>query len=152
MSEVSAEAQLAECLDKFEPAVASLAVAALKRVRALVPGSFELVYDAYNALSIAFSTNEKLGGGFVGVVVYPRYVNLGFFHGAELEDPEGRLEGTGRAMRHVTVEAAADLRDKEIARLVKAAALLGGWKRGLGGALVLKKIYPKQRPRRPGVR
>ena len=29
------------------------------------------------------------------------YVNVGFFHGAALDDPAGLLEGTGKRMRHV---------------------------------------------------
>jgi hypothetical protein len=29
------------------------------------------------------------------------HVNVGFFHGAALEDPAGLLEGTGKRMRHV---------------------------------------------------
>ena len=31
------------------------------------------------------------------------YVSLGFFNGAGLEDHEGRMEGTGKKMRHVKV-------------------------------------------------
>ena len=29
------------------------------------------------------------------------HVNVGFFHGAALDDPAGLLEGTGKRMRHV---------------------------------------------------
>jgi hypothetical protein len=31
------------------------------------------------------------------------HVSLGFARGAELADPEGRLEGTGKSMRHVKI-------------------------------------------------
>jgi hypothetical protein len=37
--------------------------------------------------------------GYVGV--YTSHVNVGFFHGAELPDPAGLLQGTGKHMRHV---------------------------------------------------
>jgi hypothetical protein len=37
--------------------------------------------------------------GYVGV--YTSHVNVGFFHGAELRDPAGLLQGTGKRMRHV---------------------------------------------------
>ena len=30
-------------------------------------------------------------------------VNLGFFHGAQLADPDGLLDGTGKKLRHVKV-------------------------------------------------
>ena len=37
------------------------------------------------------------------------YVNLGFFNGAALADPESRIEGTGKRMRHVKVRALEDI-------------------------------------------
>ncbi len=38
---------------------------------------------------------------FAYVDAFKAHVNVGFFRGAELTDPEGLLEGTGRVMRHV---------------------------------------------------
>jgi hypothetical protein len=35
------------------------------------------------------------------VDVFKAHVNVGFFRGAEIPDPHGLLEGTGRFMRHV---------------------------------------------------
>lgn len=35
------------------------------------------------------------------VSAFTRHVNLGFFRGAELDDPEGLLEGSGKRLRHV---------------------------------------------------
>ena len=35
------------------------------------------------------------------VNAFTAHVNVGFFHGAQLADPAGLLEGTGRFMRHV---------------------------------------------------
>src|SRR3974390_1704514 len=32
---------------------------------------------------------------------FKSHVNVGFFHGAQLSDPEGLLEGSGKRMRHV---------------------------------------------------
>jgi hypothetical protein len=39
------------------------------------------------------------------VNVFKAHVNVGFFLGADLNDPTGLLEGTGRRMRHVKVKA-----------------------------------------------
>ena len=41
------------------------------------------------------------GAGFAYVNAFTEHVNVGFFRGAELPDPAGLLEGTGRFMRHV---------------------------------------------------
>jgi hypothetical protein len=38
------------------------------------------------------------------VNVFRAHVNVGFFYGAELQDPMGVLDGSGRRMRHVKVK------------------------------------------------
>ncbi|MEI9965905.1 MAG: DUF1801 domain-containing protein [Caulobacteraceae bacterium] len=38
---------------------------------------------------------------FAYVDAFRAHVNVGFFHGAALDDPAGLLEGTGKRMRHV---------------------------------------------------
>lgn len=44
---------------------------------------------------------EKAAFGYVNV--FKTHVNVGFFTGAFLEDPENLLEGSGQRMRHVKV-------------------------------------------------
>ncbi|MEZ5557609.1 MAG: DUF1801 domain-containing protein [Pseudomonadales bacterium] len=41
------------------------------------------------------------GAGFAYVNAFKAHVNVGFFRGAELDDPHGLLEGSGKFMRHV---------------------------------------------------
>ena len=38
------------------------------------------------------------------VAIFRAHANVGFFFGAELKDPAGLLEGTGKRMRHVTLK------------------------------------------------
>jgi len=38
------------------------------------------------------------------VNAFKDHVNVGFFHGAALDDPAGLLEGTGKRMRHVKLK------------------------------------------------
>ena len=38
---------------------------------------------------------------FAYVNAFTAHVNVGFFHGAALSDPDGLLQGTGKFMRHV---------------------------------------------------
>ena len=52
-------------------------------------------------------------------------VNLAFFRGAELDDPERLLEGTGKGMRHVTVKSVGDINEDAVGTLVRAADLSG---------------------------
>ena len=53
-----------------------------------------------------------------------KYVSLGFFNGASLTDLEGRIEGTGKRMRHVKVRALEDIDTEQFASwLIEALAL-----------------------------
>jgi hypothetical protein len=55
------------------------------------------------------------------VNVFKAHVNVGFFLGAELDDPAGLLEGTGRRMRHVKVRPGVDVNVAALSALVDAA-------------------------------
>jgi hypothetical protein len=55
------------------------------------------------------------------VNVFRAHVNVGFFHGAELLDPTGLLEGSGKHMRHVKVVPNGDLDSAALAALIDAA-------------------------------
>jgi hypothetical protein len=57
--------------------------------------------------------------GYVGV--FTAHANVGFFRGAELDDPTGLLQGSGRRMRHVKVKPDAHLDAAALEALVHAA-------------------------------
>lgn len=46
---------------------------------------------------------KKMSEHFCYIAAQREYVNLGFYYGAELSDPEGLLEGTGKKLRHIKV-------------------------------------------------
>ena len=55
------------------------------------------------------------------VNVFRAHVNVGFFTGAELNDPTGLLEGSGRRMRHVKVRPGDDFNVAALSALIDAA-------------------------------
>jgi len=55
------------------------------------------------------------------VNVFKTHVNVGFFSGAELDDPAGLLQGTGRLMRHVKLKPGLEINVAELSALVDAA-------------------------------
>ena len=61
---------------------------------------------------------KKMSEAHVYVMPQPEYVNLGFYHGAELPDPEGLLEGTGAKMRHVKLRSVQDAGGPAVRELV----------------------------------
>src|SRR6516162_7502455 len=52
---------------------------------------------------------------------FKAHVNVGFFRGAELADPDGLLEGTGKFMRHVKLRPGEQVDPAALKRLVHAA-------------------------------
>lgn len=52
------------------------------------------------------------------------YMNLGFFKGAHLIDPTGRIEGTGRDMRHVKIRSTHDILQEQFSSWVREAVAI----------------------------
>ena len=48
-------------------------------------------------------------GPFAYIKAFPKAVNVGFWQGADLPDPEGAFEGDGDRMRHIKVRSVEDL-------------------------------------------
>ncbi len=58
---------------------------------------------------------------FAYVNAFKAHVNLGFFGGAELQDPASLLEGTGKFMRHVKIKPNEAIDAPRLQELVEAA-------------------------------
>jgi len=144
-------AQFEKFLAKYEPAIVAQARAAVRRMRTLVPGSIELVYDNYNALVIGFGPNDKPSLAVFSLVFFPSYVTLCFLQGAALPNPAGRPKGSGNVVRSVRLETPRTLHDPEVLSLIRLALnraklpIPPRQKR----AMIIKSISKKQRPRRP---
>ena len=61
------------------------------------------------------------GAGFAYVNAFKAHVNVGFFRGAEIGDPQGLLVGTGRFMRHVKLRPDEDIDAEALRRLIHTA-------------------------------
>ena len=57
----------------------------------------ELLHDGHPTACVA-------DAAFAYVNAFKAHVNVGFFRGTDLADPEGLLEGTGKLMRHVKLK------------------------------------------------
>jgi hypothetical protein len=58
---------------------------------------------------------------FAHVAAFSAHANIGFFHGADLDDPSGLLHGTGKRMRHVKLRWGDPADKAAIAQLIAAA-------------------------------
>ena len=149
------EAQLAGYFAQYEPAIAKLGKALRAKLRARLPGLFEIVYvyENQNALVISYSPTERGYEGVCSISVYPDLVKLGFGRGAELSksDPHKLLEGQGKTVRYVTLSAVADFDRPEIERLIAGAVKLAklNLDPNAKGQVIIKAEEQKQRARRP---
>ncbi len=55
------------------------------------------------------------------VNAFTGHVNVGFFLGAEIDDPSGLLVGTGKFMRHVKMRPESDIDATALTKLIKTA-------------------------------
>jgi len=104
------------------PEMAKLTTAVLAKLRPRFPGAVELVYDKKNSLVIGFCPDERASNVINSIAVYRKWINLYFFEGDVLPDPEGLLQGAGAMVRYIRLESAADL-DRPAVKALMAAAL-----------------------------
>ena len=64
---------------------------------------------------------RKMIDGYAYILPHAGWVNLGFYRGVDLPDPEALLEGTGARMRHVKIRSIDDARRLAVRALVAAA-------------------------------
>jgi hypothetical protein len=148
------ETQLASYFARYEPAIAKRGKALRAKLRARLPGLFEIVYlyENQDALVISYSPTEHGYEGLCSLALYPDRVLLHFAQGALLSkaDPGKLLQGRGKTVRHVVVSAAGDLDRPEIEALMTAALKLAKLRpeAGAKGAVIVRAEEQKQRAAR----
>jgi hypothetical protein len=114
-------AELTAIIDARPPDMAKLTKAVLAKVRARLPGSVEMVYDKKNALVIGFCSTARASNVINSIATYTKWINLYFFEGDTLPDPEGLLQGSGSMVRSIRVTNADEL-DRPAVRALMAEA------------------------------
>jgi hypothetical protein len=144
--------KLAAFMAKYTPSMAKEGRGALARLRKLVPGAVELVYDNWNGLVVGFGPTERPSEAVLSILMTPDHVSLCFIQDAPaLPDPQRLLRGSGNVVRHIRLGSARDLDRPAIRDLVKAAIAQSDVPFATRRArkLVIRSVSKKQRPRRP---
>ncbi|HEY2473772.1 MAG TPA: hypothetical protein VGI19_03130 [Candidatus Cybelea sp.] len=136
---------------RFSPEIAKLARSALAFMRKRLPGTYELVYDNAYALVVGFGPSERPSQGLFSLVIYPRKVSLCFLYGATLPDPERRLLGGGKQVRHIRLADAKTLNERGARELIDVAIDEAGdpFASAPRGRVIVRAVSSRQRPRRP---
>jgi hypothetical protein len=106
---------LEKAIGRYSPEVAATARAGLKKLRKQFPGARQLVYDRRQSLPIGFAP-ARSGSPIFSLVLYPRWVRFFFLEGVAIDDPDGRLEGTGSQVRSIRVDERAAILDDPYVR------------------------------------
>ncbi|MCP4820014.1 MAG: DUF1801 domain-containing protein [Shimia sp.] len=64
---------------------------------------------------------RKMIDGYCYILPHSQWVNLGFYQGVALPDPDGLLLGTGKRLRHVKIITVADVPNPALSILLRAA-------------------------------
>jgi hypothetical protein len=88
-------------------------------VRAAMPQANEILLSSQN--HFAYSLTETQGGSIVYICPMKDYVRLGFYRGTQLPDPDQKLVGEGKWLRHIKVRTLQESDHAALEPLVKAA-------------------------------
>jgi hypothetical protein len=99
------EADVDRLLGEHTPELQAIERALRSTIRAAFPDAIEQV-DFANKL-IAFGRSMKIRGLLFAIIAHKAHVNLQLADGADLADPTGIIEGTGKRIRHVKIRSVA---------------------------------------------
>ena len=114
--------ELDRIIAKQTPGMVKLTKQVLAKLRARFPGAVEMVYDKKRGMVVGFCPDERASNVINSIGVYSKWINLYFFEGGTLPDPEGLLQGTGSIVRSIRITDAKDL-DRPAVRALMAEAL-----------------------------
>ncbi len=109
-------------LAAYNPDVQKIALESGVRLAKIVGPANEFVFDATSAVCVAYGYTSKWQEAFVNIAVYPKHVTLVFPWGVELSDPEKRLKGEGKQVRHFRLVPPEILNDPYIETLIHEAS------------------------------
>src|SRR4051794_21154025 len=143
-------AQLDAFIAKFDAADQRRIRAVRRLLRRRLPTANEMVYDNYNFLVIGYSGTGRPSDAILSIAAQAGRISLCLLRGAGLPDPDGMLQGEGRQTRFIRLDSAATLCEPAVEAIIASAlstAKVPLPERGRG-ALVVRSVSGKQRPRR----
>jgi hypothetical protein len=111
----------AEIVDQASPHIRQLAERAKALIQDMYPQVVEVAWTRQRIIGYGVGP-RKMSEQFCYISLQKSHINLGFYYGAELPDPDRLLEGTGELMRHIKIRSVEQLEDNALRKLVEAAS------------------------------
>src|SRR5438552_17818472 len=109
-----------DAIVKASPHARELACQLRTLVAAVMPDVVEVPWPKMRMAS--YGVGPKKSEHFCYISAQKDNVNLGFYYGAELPDPEGLLQGPGKLLRHVKIREPTAIRSRALRQLLKVAS------------------------------
>ena len=92
----------------YTPEMQEVAIATRAFIFEVLPATVEVPWVRQKIIGYGTGPKKKTEH-FSWLALAKKHITLGFCYGAELPDPEGLLEGTGKLYRHVKIKKVEDL-------------------------------------------
>ena len=107
-----------QLIEQQQPAIQTLTEALRQRIGAIQPN---LSQDASLKLGVIYFRHNRV---VCALSPHKAHVNLHFYKGKEIPDPQGILQGSGKVLRHIQYRKVEDIDDDILAQYVRAAYAL----------------------------
>jgi hypothetical protein len=128
LGDAAVEADVARLVAEHPLELQAIEAALRRALRAAAPTMVERV-DFNNKL-IAFGWSMAMRDLLFAIICHKSWVNLQLADGADLPDPGGLVEGTGKRIRHVKVRSVAAAADPHLRALIAGQVALQPARRG----------------------
>jgi hypothetical protein len=110
-----------EMLASASPQVAALAQQAKALIQEVMPNVVEVVWLKQRISGYGVGP-KKMSEQFCYIAIFKQRINLGFYYGSDLPDPQNLLEGSGKNLRHAKISHSEQLENAVLRDLVVAAS------------------------------
>jgi hypothetical protein len=104
----------------YNPEIQKLAIRLRELIAEVHPEAVEVLWPKQKIAGFGVGP-KKMTEHYSYIAPQTKHVNLGFNHGASLSDPDGKLEGTGKSLRHVKVYTLEETEQPELRELLREA-------------------------------
>lgn len=108
-------------LSSASPEVAHLGRQAKALIEEVMPHVVEVVWLNQRISGYGVGP-KKMSEQFCYIALFKNRINLGFYYGADLPDPQNLLDGSGIKLRHIKISRQEQLENSALKELVVAAA------------------------------
>jgi hypothetical protein len=110
-----------EIVSQADPKVAALARRAQAIIEEVMPDVVKVAWPTQAIIGYGVGP-KKMSEQFCYIAMLTMRINLGFYYGADLDDPKNLLEGTGKALRHIKISELEQLENPAVRNLIQAAS------------------------------